>query len=401
MVEKEVAMGINQSGGAPGLTNGKMVEAVLVAAGSSSRMGFDKLNHRIGGTEVVLLAFRALEGHPEVDRVVVVAGENLAQVRELIEGDTPRKPVAFVRGGDSRAASVAAGVALCDGASLIAIHDAARPFVSEALISRVLRAAGEYGAAAPALPVKDTIKQVEDSAVVRTLPRAELAGVQTPQAFDGAVYKTALAALPQEEWPNITDDCMVMERAGRQVHLVEGDEANYKITTPADLERQGTRPALPRIGHGYDVHAFAPARRLILGGVDIPYELGLAGHSDADVLAHAVSDALLGALALGDIGKYFPDTDPAYKGADSLHLLDEVGRLLRERGWIPGNIDATIVCQAPKLAPHIPAMRKNIARVLGLPEDAVSVKATTEEHLGFTGRGEGIAAHCVVLIQPK
>ena len=193
----------------------------------------------------------------------------------------------------------------------------------------------------------------------------------------------------------VTDDCSLFELAGFAVQLVEGDYANAKITTIEDLKGEGKM----RIGHGYDVHRLVEGRKLILGGVDIPYEKGLLGHSDADVLLHAVSDALLGAAALGDIGGHFPDTDPRYKGADSLELLRQVGLLLKQAGYTVGNIDATILCQAPKLAPHIPAMRQNIARVLDLPADAVSVKATTEEKLGFTGAGQGIAAHAVALIQ--
>lgn len=378
----------------------RRVEAILVAAGASSRMGFDKLYHRVGGTEVLLLAFRALAGHPLIDRVVVVTGEALAQAQSLIEGDGPVKPVAFVHGGDSRAASVAAGVALSEDDSLLAIHDAARPFVSAELISRVIEEAARSGAAAPGLPVKDTVKRVAGDVVACTLPRAELAAVQTPQVFVGAAYKAALAALPADALPGMTDDCMVMERAGHRVHLVAGEEGNYKITTRADLARKEDAMEMPRIGHGYDVHAFAAGRRLVLGGVDIPYEKGLMGHSDADVLLHAVSDALLGAAALGDIGRHFPDTDPAYRDADSLKLLIRVGELLREAGYRPHNIDATLVCQAPKLALHIDTMRANIAGALDMGKEAVNVKATTEERLGFTGRGEGIAAHCVALIRP-
>lgn len=182
---------------------------------------------------------------------------------------------------------------------------------------------------------------------------------------------------------------------GLPVTLTAGDYANLKITTKEDLQKENTM----RIGHGYDVHRLVEDRKLILGGVEVPYEKGLLGHSDADVLLHAVMDAVLGAAALGDIGQHFPDTDPAYKGADSLALTREVAKIIAARGYKVGNIDATILCQRPKLAPHIPAMRKNIADAFGLPLDAVSVKATTEEHLGFTGEGLGIAAHAVALIE--
>ena len=225
--------------------------------------------------------------------------------------------------------------------------------------------------------------------------RATLYAVQTPQCFRRARYTQALAAVTGEKARLVTDDCSLFELAGLPVRLTEGDYANYKITTKEDLQKEKTM----RIGHGYDVHRLVEDRKLIMGGVEIPYEKGLLGHSDADVLLHAVMDAVLGAAALGDIGQHFPDNDPAYKGADSLALTREVARIIAEHGYKVGNIDATILCQRPKLAPHIPAMRRNIADAFGLPVDAVSVKATTEEHLGFTGEGLGIAAHAVALIE--
>lgn len=380
----------------------RMVEAVLVAAGSSRRMGFDKLFHRVGGFEVLRLSFEALDRHPYIDRVVLVCGENMERARKLVDVAGAQKPVAFVPGGAFRAASVAAGVACCGTDSLVAIHDAARPFASEGLISRTIEAAAEHGGAAPALPVKDTIKIQKDDFVQSTPDRSTLRAVQTPQVFGCGAYREALAKIPEGERERLTDDCMVFERAGLPVALTTGEEENYKITTPQDIPQQeGMVPdmELPRVGHGYDVHAFAPERKLILGGVEVQYALGLLGHSDADVLLHAVSDALLGAVALGDIGRHFPDNDPAYKGADSQVLLEEVVRLLAEKGYAPGNVDATLVCQAPRLAGYIPEMRRNIAGALGISEDAVNVKATTEENLGFTGRGEGIAAHCVVMVR--
>ena len=259
------------------------------------------------------------------------------------------------------------------------------------------------GAAAPAVAVKDTIKIANDGAVVQTPDRAALFAVQTPQCFCRNLYWKALEAVQGEKVHLVTDDCSLFELTGRPVHLTQGDYANLKITTKEDLPAaaQNKGENTMRIGHGYDVHRLVEGRKLIMGGVTIPYEKGLLGHSDADVLLHAVSDALLGAAALGDIGKHFPDTDPRYEGADSLMLLREVGRLLDETGYTVGNIDATVLCQAPKLAPHIPAMRQNIANALGLALDDVSVKATTEEHLGFTGEGLGIAAHAVALIEKK
>ena len=218
-----------------------------------------------------------------------------------------------------------------------------------------------------------------------TAERAEMREIAT-------IYKSKII--------DLSPDSMVFELTGRPVQLTQGDYANLKITTREDLPRAEQKEGNDmRIGHGYDVHRLVEGRKLIMGGVTIPYEKGLLGHSDADVLLHAVMDAVLGAAALGDIGQHFPDTDPAYKGADSLALTREVARIIAEHGYKVGNIDATILCQRPKLAPHIPAMRRNIADAFGLPVDAVSVKATTEEHLGFTGSGEGMAAHAIALLE--
>ena len=277
-----------------------------------------------------------------------------------------------------------------------------------AVIAAVLEAAARCGAAAPAVPVKDTIKQakggngktVPEGCMVENTPdRSTLYAVQTPQCFDRAAYLAALDELDEASARLVTDDCSLFELTGRPVELVQGDYANIKITTREDLPRTENGGKKMRIGHGYDVHRLVEGRRCIIGGVDIPYERGLLGHSDADVLAHAVMDAVLGAAALGDIGKHFPDTDPAYAGADSLQLAQHVARIMREKGWKIVNIDSTLLCQKPKLAPYIPAMRENLAAAFGMPVDAVSVKATTEEHLGFTGEGLGIAAHAVALIE--
>lgn len=384
------------------------VTAVLVAAGSSTRMGFDKLSFDLGGETVLERSVRAFDECPEVDELVIVtgaSGENAQRAAARC-----KKPVRLVKGGSTRAESARSGVAAAHG-RLVAVHDAARPFVSQSVIADTIAAAARCGAAAPAVPVKDTIKQakggdgktVPEGCMVENTPdRSTLYAVQTPQCFDRAAYLAALDELDEEKARLVTDDCSLFELTGRPVQLTQGDYANLKITTREDLPRpeqkEGTNM---RIGHGYDVHRLVEGRKLILGGVEVPFEKGLLGHSDADVLAHAVMDAVLGAAALGDIGKHFPDTDPRYEGADSLMLLREVGRLLDETGYTVGNIDATVLCQAPKLAPHIPAMRQNIANALGLALDDVSVKATTEEHLGFTGEGLGIAAHAVALIEKK
>ena len=370
------------------------VTAIIVAAGASRRMGFDKLSYRLPDGRTVLETSCALfAAHPAVDELVLVAGGNRPQC-EVIAAACP-KPCTVVQGGTTRADSVRSGLAAAKG-QLVAIHDAARPFASAEIITAALQAAAESGAAAPAVPVKDTIKVADqDGKVVATPDRATLYAVQTPQCFDRALYLQALEAVSGEKASLVTDDCSLFELAGLPVTLTAGDYANLKITTKEDLQKEKTM----RIGHGYDVHRLVEDRKLILGGVEVPYEKGLLGHSDADVLLHAVMDAVLGAAALGDIGQHFPDTDPAYKGADSLALTREVAKIIAAHGYKVGNIDATILCQRPKLAPHIPAMRQNIADAFGLPLDAVSVKATTEEHLGFTGEGLGIAAHAVALIE--
>ena len=375
----------------------KKVSAVLVAAGSSTRMGFDKLSFDLGGETVLHRSIRAFAQCPLVDEIILVAGSNRAFAQQ--QAADCAKPVCVVAGGATRAASGA----------LVAVHDAARPFVSQQVITAALEAAARCGAAAPAVPVKDTIKAavrgsgktVPESCFVHATPdRSTLYAVQTPQCFDRAAYLAALEELDAEKARLVTDDCSLFELTGHPVQLTQGDYANLKITTREDLPRPEQKEEHKmRIGHGYDVHRLVEGRKLILGGVEVPFEKGLLGHSDADVLAHAVMDAVLGAAALGDIGQHFPDNDPAYSGADSLKLARRVAEILKEHGFRIENIDATLLCQRPKLAPHIPAMRRNLADAFGLPVDAVSVKATTEEHLGFTGEGLGIAAHAVALIE--
>lgn len=375
------------------------VSAIIVAAGASRRMGFDKLSYRLpGGKTVLETSVAAFAAHPQVDELILVAGGNLPAC-QAIAAACP-KPCTVVGGGATRADSVCSGLRAAKG-QLVAIHDAARPFVSEQVITDALAEAETMGAAAPAVAVKDTIKIANDGAVVQTPDRAALFAVQTPQCFCRNLYWKALEAVQGEKVHLVTDDCSLFELAGLPVHLTQGDYLNLKITTKEDLPAaaQNKGENTMRIGHGYDVHRLVEDRKLILGGVEVPFEKGLLGHSDADVLAHAVMDAVLGAAALGDIGKHFPDTDPAYAGADSLQLAQHVARIMREKGWKIVNIDSTLLCQKPKLAPYIPAMRENLAAAFGMPVDAVSVKATTEEHLGFTGEGLGIAAHAVALIE--
>ncbi|MFI3170549.1 MAG: 2-C-methyl-D-erythritol 2,4-cyclodiphosphate synthase [Faecalibacterium sp.] len=384
------------------------VSAVIVAAGSSTRMGFDKLSAEINGKSVLRKSIEAFVSCPDITEIVLVYGKNEAFVRAQGACFAQRASIVFVAGGQTRAQSAAHGVKSASG-DYVAVHDAARPFVSEAVLQSVLMAAVQHGAAAPAVPVKDTIKQslamgdgktVPTDCMVATTPeRNTLFAVQTPQCFLRQAYLAALSVITQKQLDALTDDCSLFEAVQHPVCLTQGDYANLKITTKEDLPPQAkAEEHKMRIGHGYDVHKLVEDRKLILGGVCIPYEKGLLGHSDADVLVHAIMDALLGAAALGDIGKHFPDTDAAYAGADSLKLATAVAQLIAQKGYVIGNIDATILCQKPKLLPHIPTMQQNIAAALNIAADQVNVKATTEENLGFTGQGQGIAAHAVALL---
>jgi 2-C-methyl-D-erythritol 4-phosphate cytidylyltransferase/2-C-methyl-D-erythritol 2,4-cyclodiphosphate synthase len=385
----------------------KTVSAVIAAAGASTRMGFDKLSYRWGGRTVLERSVLAFDACDAVTEVLLVAGKTTLPQAEAA-AQLCHKPARVIPGGATRAESVRAGVLAASG-ELVAIHDAARPFVSAAVIENTIAAASLYGAAAPAVPVKDTIKEadfgdgksVPEGCTVKSTPaRSTLYAVQTPQCFARADYLRAMDALDADTARLVTDDCSLFELAGYPVRLVQGDYANLKITTREDLPHDENKEEhTMHIGHGYDVHKLVEGRCLILGGVEIPYEKGLLGHSDADVLTHAVMDAVLGAAALGDIGQHFPDNDPAFSGADSLALTREVSAIVQKNGWKLVNIDATILCQAPKLAPYIPLMREKLAQAFGMPAEDVSVKATTEEHLGFTGEGLGIAAHAVVLIE--
>ncbi len=367
----------------------KKVFAIIVAAGKGTRIGFDKMLYKLEGVPVVERSVMAFQNNSLIDSIVVVAGDNIEPVKEITSAYS--KVTAVVRGGSQRAGSVANGLAAIEGDGLVAVHDGARPFVSDEIINETIAAASKTKAAIPCVPVKDTIKMAAGNVVAQSLPREKLYITQTPQVFEIADYKKLLE---ENTDFSITDDAQLFEKAGYNVAICKGSYENFKITTIEDIKKEKTM----RIGHGYDVHKLVENRKLILGGVEIPYEKGLLGHSDADVLAHAVSDALLGAMALGDIGKHFPDTDPQYKGVDSLYLMSCVKKLLDEKGAKIENVDATILCQKPKLAPHIVTMRENIARTLALDVECVSVKATTEEGLGFTGSGEGIAVHSVCLL---
>lgn len=382
-----------------------MVAAIIVAAGQSQRMGQAKQWINLQGIPVLGHALLAFEKSPCIGAIaVVVREEDLTRTRELCSRLHLKKIVAVTSGGATRQQSVAAGLKMLPAeCSLIAVHDGARPFITPALIEQTAACAALTGAAAAAVRVKDTIKKAgADGIVLETPERSELWSVQTPQIFSEPLYRAAVDQALQEG-KEYTDDCQLMEAAGHKVHLCEGDYQNIKITTPEDMVlarafmAERTRGSM-RIGHGYDVHRLTENRPLIIGGITVPYEKGLDGHSDADVLLHAIMDALLGAAAMGDIGRWFPDTDERYRGADSRLLMTETVRMIREKGYRVGNIDATILAQEPKMKPYIPAMCSCVAAIAGIAEEQVNIKATTEEKLGFTGAKQGIAAHAVCVL---
>lgn len=381
--------------------------AVLLAAGNSTRMGGSrsKVLEELEGRPALCRSLEVLDRCPLIGEICLVCREqDRADMLPLTSG--LNTPVRVVPGGAQRQDSVEQGVEALTGPwEYVAIHDGARPLVTEEVLAAVCRDAMAHGAATAAVPSKDTCKLADGAGFVAATPaRDRLWAVQTPQAFSLALYREALEKA-RAAGQSYTDDCQLIEAAGGKVKLTMGDYRNIKLTTPEDLLAaraylggEGGKKTV-RIGYGYDVHRLVEGRKLILAGVDVPFEKGLLGHSDADVIAHAVADALLGAAALGDIGHLFPDTDPRYDGADSLKLLAEVCRLLREKGFSIGNIDATLLAQRPKIAPHIVQMRENLAAACGIAVDQVSVKATTEERLGFTGREEGMAASAVCLLE--
>jgi 2-C-methyl-D-erythritol 4-phosphate cytidylyltransferase / 2-C-methyl-D-erythritol 2,4-cyclodiphosphate synthase len=286
-------------------------------------------------------------------------------------------------------------------ADLVVIHDAARPLVSDALIQRAIDAAAEHGAAITALAATDTVKRGDaQRVIVGTIARSEIFLAQTPQAFRTNVLRDALALA---DTGDATDEAMLAERAGHHVRLVDGDPRNLKITTADDLEIAerlvgGRGAATLRIGNGYDLHRLVAGRPLILGGVTIPFERGLDGHSDADAVCHAVTDAILGAVGAGDIGRHFPDTDPAWKDANSIALLGRAARIVADTGYQVVNVDVVVIAQRPKLSPHVDAMRARLAQALGITSDMVSVKGKTNEGVGSMGAGESIAVHAVALV---
>jgi 2-C-methyl-D-erythritol 4-phosphate cytidylyltransferase/2-C-methyl-D-erythritol 2,4-cyclodiphosphate synthase len=373
--------------------------AILVAAGRGLRAGSGgpKQYREIGGQTVIFRAMQAFSRHPDVFAVQpVVNPDDTAIFNEAVAGLRHQPPT---NGGATRQASVHAGLEAlaAEKPDIVLIHDAARPFVTEGVISRAIDAAGRTGAAVPAIPVTDTIKQVGDTANVEATPdRARLRIAQTPQAFRFDVILDAHRRAAREGRSDFTDDAALAEWAGLTVATFEGDPANMKLTTPEDFIREEARLAAQlgdiRTGTGYDVHAFGDGDHLMLCGVRVPHTRGFLAHSDGDVGLHALVDAILGALADGDIGSHFPPTDPQWKGAASDKFLKYAVDRVTARGGRIANLEVTMICERPKIGPLRDVMRARIADITGLNISRVAVKATTSERLGFTGREEGIAA---------
>ena len=371
----------------------KAAEVILACGGKSLRMGENKLLIDCGGIPLIKRTCLSFRGIEEIKRLIIAVPEGDIPFYDELMSDIGISYL-LVAGGKTRQESIHNAVLMAKE-DIIIIHDGARPFLSRELILRSLEDAYRYGSSVACVPAKDTIRYC-DSESSYCPKRENLYTVQTPQSFSRRLYLYA-AGMVEESF---TDDAQLLDSIGIKPHLTKGEYSNIKITTPEDLMylKNYSQEEL-RVGHGYDVHRLVKGRELILGGVKIPYEKGLLGHSDADVLLHALMDALLGAAALGDIGKHFPDSDPSYSGISSMTLLEKVYDLLALAGYKPSNADITVIAQEPKLAGYIQKMRDKISLALGLDRDRISIKATTEEGLGFTGNKEGIAAHAVVTIK--
>lgn len=384
--------------------------AIIAAGGSGLRAGggVPKQLRSIGGRTLLEHALAPFDRSERVGEIVAVLPPQLA-ADPPIGFQAVETPLRVVAGGARRQDSVAAGLdAVGDGASVVLVHDAARPFCTEALIGRVIDAAAEAGAAVPAIQATDTVKQSTaaggQTVVAATLPRERIYLAQTPQGFRIDVLRAAVAL--GGTGVEATDEALLAERAGQLVRLVQGDAENVKITTAADLDRASRRLARAgvagagavRVGIGYDLHRTVAGRPLMLGGVHVPHDRGLDGHSDADAVCHALTDAVLGAAAAGDIGRHFSNRDSRWKGASSIDLLRRAVAIVHARGFAVGNADIVVLAERPRLGPHADAMRERLADALGVAAGAVSVKAKTGEGVDAVGRGDAIAAHAVATL---
>lgn len=375
---------------------------IIVAAGSGSRAGGDKQWRILGGKPVLRWSAEALLKAGAAELVVVVAPGAQDRAAQALAGLTGWRAAT---GGDARADSVRAGLAAltCPPDQPVLIHDAARPLLSAAIVERLIAALETADGALPALAVADSLRRAENGTTTDEVGRDGLWRAQTPQAFRRGVIEAAYAAWTDAEVP--ADEAMVVRRSGGRVVLVPGDPRLMKLTFLEDfamaeaLLSQDAPRYQTRIGSGYDVHRWGAGGSVWLCGIEVPHDQTLIGHSDADAGLHALTDALLGAIAAGDIGDHFPPTDPKWKGASSDRFLIHAAELTAQRGGRIVNVDVTLICERPKVKPHRQAMRERIAALLDLPLDAVSVKATTTEGLGFTGRGEGLAAQAVATVE--
>ncbi len=387
-----------------------LLSVIVVAAGASTRMeGVDKLTLPVNERPVLLHSIDVFDTCDLVRRVVVVTQQSkLVQIQDLVSNSGYSKQFKVVAGGERRQDSVKNGIQALDEwkdqSEFIAVHDAARPFIDEALLSRGIKVAERIGAAIPVVPLKDTVKRVDHGIVVETLDRATMFAVQTPQIFRSDVLRAAHETVDQD----VTDDASMVEIAGGLVGVFEGANENIKITTPEDLSIANAfanSPASPlksqagfRSGIGFDGHALTDGGPLRLGGEDIDFDMHLKGHSDGDVLMHVVASAVLGAAGLGDLGSNFPSSDPRYEGADSARFVSESVARAKELGWQIDHIDATVIAQRPRLSGHVAAFRTNIARIAATQEDRINVKVTSTDEVGAIGNGEGIAAQAIVTL---
>lgn len=390
------------------MTSAAQAAAVIVAAGRGERLGapLPKAFVPVAGLPLLLHTARRVELSPLVDRIVVVVGEpHVDRTRALLTEHGLRKVASVVAGGAHRQDSVFAGLSQLGEAPVSVVHDGARPLVTPEIVTAVIQAAAETGAASAGLPVRETVKLMDGRDARQTLDRDRLWVAHTPQAFRTALLREAHHRAKTDGFFG-TDDAVLVERLGHAVRMVEDSPRNVKVTVPADLElaevylgqRSDRGGQIVRTGVGYDAHRLVMGRTLRLGGVEIPSPRGLAGHSDADVLAHAIIDALLGGAGLGDIGRHFPPSDPAYKDADSIELLRRAAALAADAGWRVLHVDSTVLAEAPRLAPYISTMQERLAAAIGVESSAVNIKATTTEGMGAIGRGEGIAAHAVATL---
>jgi 2-C-methyl-D-erythritol 4-phosphate cytidylyltransferase/2-C-methyl-D-erythritol 2,4-cyclodiphosphate synthase len=390
------------------------VAALIVAAGRGSRAGegFPKQYRPLAGKPVLARTLDIFLAHPGVERVVVVVHPNDQDLYQACMVTLPNNlltgllPCAY--GGETRQDSVKSGLEALEAFApdVVLIHDAARPFVSSGLIDSAIDAASVWSAAVPGTSITDTIKVVNPQGEVLSTPdRASLRAVQTPQAFHFAPLLQVHRKAAAENLHFFTDDGALAEWAGLRVHVFEGEASNIKLTHAADFDKAErnlkghSMTYVTRLGTGFDVHAFGDGDHVWLGGIKVPHERGVLAHSDGDVILHALTDAVLGALADGDIGTHFPPSDPQWRGASSDRFLAHAAHLVRQRGGLIDHLDATLLCEKPRLGPYREAMRQRIAEIAGLRLDQVSLKATTTEKLGFTGRSEGIAAQAAATIR--